>query len=123
VLVPTPNHADVVTEVLEAGFHVQVQKPLARDLEGADRMLDAVGRAGTTLSVLEDYLCYPPLRKLADVVASGEIGEPLGLHMKIVATGRGGWDVPASSYEWQFESRGGASSIEKPRRMVGQSGC
>ena len=36
VLVPTPAHADVVCAVLDAGFHVQVQKPLARDLEGAD---------------------------------------------------------------------------------------
>jgi predicted dehydrogenase len=102
VLVPTPNHADVVTTVLNAGFNVQVQKPIARDLEGADRMLEAAERAGASLSILEDYLCYPPLRRLADVVASGEIGEPVGLHMKIVATGRGGWDVAPSSYEWQF---------------------
>lgn len=102
VLVPTPSHADVVTSVLEAGFHVQVQKPLARDLQGADRMLVAAERAGASLSILEDYLCYAPIRRVANVVASGEIGEPVGLHMKIVASGRGGWDVSPSSYEWQF---------------------
>jgi predicted dehydrogenase len=37
------------------------------------------------------------------VVASGELGPPTAVHMKIVANGLGGWDVPASSYEWQFE--------------------
>lgn len=103
VLVPTPKHAEVVTAVLDAGIHVQVQKPLARDLVGADAMLAAAARSGASLSVLEDYLCYPPLVHLAEVVASGDIGDPVGVHMKIVATGRGGWDVSPSAYEWQFE--------------------
>jgi predicted dehydrogenase len=102
VLVPTPAHADVVTEVLAAGFHVQVQKPLARELEGADRMLAAVPE-GATLRVLEDYLFYPPLVTMKALIDDGEIGTPVGLHMKIVATGRGGWDLPASSLDWQFE--------------------
>ena len=103
VLVPTPAHADVVCPVLDAGFHVEVQKPLARDMEGADRMLAAARRSGAELGVLEDYLCFPPLVKLHQIVSSGEIGTPVGLHMKIVATGRGGWEVPIESYRWQFE--------------------
>lgn len=103
VLVPTPAHADVVCAVLEAGFHVQVQKPIARNLDDADRMLAAADRSGAMLRVMEDYVFYPPIVKLRDVLTSGEIGEPAGIHMKIVATGRGGWDVPMSSYEWQFE--------------------
>lgn len=102
VLVPTPAHADVVCEVLEAGFHVQVQKPLARELDGADRMLAAVP-AGGTLRVLEDYLFYPPLQKMKALIDAGEIGDPVGVHLKIVATGRGGWDLQAGSLEWQFE--------------------
>jgi predicted dehydrogenase len=103
VLVPTPAHADVVCPILEAGFHVEVQKPLARDMEGADRMLAAARGSGAELGVLEDYLCFPPLVKLHEIVSSGEIGAPVGLHMKIVATGRGGWEVPIESYRWQFE--------------------
>ncbi len=62
VLVPTPAHADVVEQVLRAGYHVQVQKPLARDVEGAERMLAGERvAAGATLRVLEDYLFFPPL--------------------------------------------------------------
>jgi predicted dehydrogenase len=103
VLVPTPLHAEVATQVLDAGFDVQVQKPIARSLEDADQMLAAATRSGASLRVLEDYLFYPPLAKLHDVVAGGEIGDPVAVHMKIVASGRGGWDVPLSSYVWQFE--------------------
>ena len=102
VLVPTPMHSEVVCQVLEAGFHVQVQKPLARDMEGADRMLAAVP-AGGTLRVLEDYVFFPPLVKMKELIDNGEIGMPVGAHMKIVATGRGGWDIPESSLRWQFE--------------------
>src|SRR6185503_7450430 len=85
VLVPTPMHADVVCEVLAAGFHVQVQKPLARELAGADRMLAAVPPGGT-LRVLEDYLFFPPLVKMKELIEADEIGRPVGVHMKIVAT-------------------------------------
>jgi predicted dehydrogenase len=103
VLVPTPAHAEVVCRALDAGYHVQVQKPLARDLEGAERMLAAQDASGATLRVLEDYLFFPPLVKLRDLIVDGEIGDPVSVHLKIVATGRGGWDLPPSSLAWQFE--------------------
>jgi len=103
VLVPTPAHADVVCQVLDAGYHVQVQKPLARDMEGADRILAARDASGAVLRVLEDYLFFPPLVKMRELIDAGEIGDPVSAHMKIVATGRGGWELPASSLQWQFE--------------------
>ena len=52
---------------------------------------------------MENYIFYEPLRKLKETVASGELGEVSGYHMKMVGSGRGGWDVPASSWEWQFQ--------------------
>jgi predicted dehydrogenase len=103
VLVPTPAHGPIVTRVLDAGFHVQVQKPIARSLADADGMLAAADATGATLRVLEDYLFYAPLLRLHDVLRSGELGAPTGVHMKIVNTGRGGWDIPESSFRWQFE--------------------
>ncbi len=103
VLVPTPTHADVAVALLDAGVPVQVQKPIARSVADCDRMIAAAAASGVTLRVLEDYLFYEPLVTLRDITRSGEIGDPAGIHMKIVATGRGGWDVPMSSYVWQFE--------------------
>ncbi len=103
VLVPTPAHAEVAVAVLEAGFAVQLQKPIARTLDDSARIVAAARRGGVMLRILEDYIFYPPLVQLRDLVDSGEIGAPVGLHMKIVNTGRGGWDVMPSSMEWQFE--------------------
>jgi predicted dehydrogenase len=95
-------HTDGVVELLGYGWHVNLQKPMCNDLPSAQRMLDAARANGNLLRVMENYLFYEPLRKLKETVESGELGEVTGYHMKMVASGRGGWDVPASSYEWQF---------------------
>jgi predicted dehydrogenase len=103
ILVPTPYHADVAVPVLEAGFHVNLQKPLASTAEQADAILAAAARGGGVLRVMEDYLFFEPLVRLKEVAHSGEIGDIAGVHMKMVASGLGGWDVDPRAWVWQFE--------------------
>jgi predicted dehydrogenase len=102
-LLPIPLHVDGVVELLGYGWHVNLQKPMCNDLASAQRMLDAAADADRLLRVMENYVFYEPLRKLKATVESGELGDVSGYHLKMVASGRGGWDVPASSYEWQFQ--------------------
>jgi predicted dehydrogenase len=101
-LLPAPLHAAGVIELLGHGWHVNLQKPMCNDLADAQRMLDAAVANDRLLRVMENYLFYEPLRKLKETVESGEIGDVSGYHLKMVGSGRGGWDVPMSSYEWQF---------------------
>jgi predicted dehydrogenase len=110
-LLPIPLHVDGVVELLGHGWHVNLQKPLCNDLAGAQRMLGAAEANGRVLRVMENYLFYQPLRKLKETVESGALGEVSGYHMKMVASGRGGWDVPASSFEWQFQQMRGGRGI------------
>ena len=102
-LLPIPLHADGVVELLGYGWHVNLQKPMCNDLADARRMLEAAAADERQLRVMENYVFYEPLRKLKEIVESGELGEVSGYHMKMVGSGRGGWDVPASSYDWQFQ--------------------
>jgi len=102
-LLPIPLHVDGVIELLGYGWHVNLQKPMCNDLASARRMLDAADANGRVLRVMENYLFYEPLRKLKETVESGALGDVNGYHMKMVGSGRGGWDVPASSYRWQFQ--------------------
>jgi predicted dehydrogenase len=51
VAVPTTAHAEVGCRLLEAGLHVLVEKPIAGDLAGAGRLVDAAARTGRTLQV------------------------------------------------------------------------
>jgi len=111
VLLPVPLHADGVVEMLGWGWHVNLQKPMCNDLLDAQRMLDAAKASGRVLRVMENYLFYEPLRRLKAVVESGEIGEVVGYHMKMVGSGNGGWHVPWSSFEWQLEQIGRGRGI------------
>jgi predicted dehydrogenase len=103
VLLPIPLHAEGVVEMLGYGWHVNMQKPMCNDLLDAERMLDAAKAGDRILRVMENYLFYEPLRRLKAVADSGQIGDICGYHVKMVGTGRGGWDVPWSSFEWQME--------------------
>jgi predicted dehydrogenase len=102
-LLPVPLHVEGVVELLGHGWHVNLQKPLCSDLAGANRMLEAARASGRVLRLMENYLFYEPLQRLKAVVEAGELGEVSGYHMKMVASGRGGWEVPTSSYQWQLE--------------------
>ena len=66
-----------------------MQKPMCDDLVQAGRMLAAAADNDRQFRVMENYLFYEPLRKLKEVVESGEIGEVVGYHMKMVGSGRG----------------------------------
>jgi predicted dehydrogenase len=103
VLVPIALHEAVTVAALRAGWHVNLQKPITTDLASARRMVETAATTGRVLRVMENYLFYEPLLKLKAVVDSGELGEISGYHLKMVASGRGGWDVPGDTYDWQFE--------------------
>jgi predicted dehydrogenase len=111
VLLPTPFHDDAVVELLGYGWHVNLQKPMCNDLSGARRMVEAAVANDRLLRVMENYVFYEPLRRLKEIVVSGELGAVSGYHMKMVASGRGGWDVPANSFEWQFRQAQGGRGI------------
>lgn len=49
--VPTEAHAEIGCELLKAGVHVLVEKPIARTLEEADWMIAAAAESGALLQV------------------------------------------------------------------------
>ena len=102
-LLPIPLHAEGVVELLDHGWHVNLQKPMCNDLDSARFMLEAAAANGRLLRVMENYVFYEPLRRLKAVAESGQLGEVAGYHMKMVGTGLGGWEVPWSSFEWQMK--------------------
>jgi predicted dehydrogenase len=103
VLVPIALHESVTVASLAAGWHVNLQKPVTTDLASARRMVEAAAATGRVLRVMENYLFYQPLIKLKGILDAGQLGEISGYHLKMVASGRGGWDVPGDTYDWQFE--------------------
>ncbi len=72
---PVGTHADLAVTVLEAGRHCFVEKPLARSAADAERAVAAARDAGRVLMVGHLLEYHPGVEKLADLAASGELGE------------------------------------------------
>ncbi len=75
--VPTPLHCDLALAALQAGKHVIVEKPLALDLDSADRMIEAARQAGRSLMVAHVVRFWPAYEHVAEVLRSGRLGAPL----------------------------------------------
>ena len=81
VCLPHDLHEPVVVAAAEAGKHVLVEKPIARDLAEADRMIEAADRAGVTLMVCHDRRFHPLFARIKELLDDGAIGRPLCLRL------------------------------------------
>jgi predicted dehydrogenase len=74
VCLPTDQHEYVTLEALRAGKHVLVEKPIAVELESANRMVDAAKEVGKLLMVAQVLPFFPEFRWLRETVKSGKYG-------------------------------------------------
>jgi len=72
---PVPSHSELAVRVLEADKHCFVEKPLAQSVRDAERAVAAAERSGRTLMVGHLLEYHPGVRKLKELVDSGELGE------------------------------------------------
>jgi predicted dehydrogenase len=68
ICTPPYVHAETTMEVLKAGKHVLVEKPMATSLQECDQMLDAAQASGKLLSVVAQNRFKTPLWKLKKIV-------------------------------------------------------
>jgi len=72
-------------DLLRAGKHVLVEKPMATCLEECDAMLGAAQASGRLLSVVAQNRFKTPMMKLKRVLESGLIGRVL--HAQVTRSG------------------------------------
>ena len=75
VATPPSTHVPAALQAIEAGKHVLVEKPLAPTTAGAHRLESAAASAGVILMVGHTFEYNPAVRKLRELVQSGELGE------------------------------------------------
>jgi predicted dehydrogenase len=73
---PHHLHASATLSAFEAGKHVLLEKPLANSLAEADAMIEASRKAGLVFAVAENFRYEPAVRRAAEILARGDIGEP-----------------------------------------------
>jgi predicted dehydrogenase len=77
VLIAThdPLHAQITLDSLDAGKHIYCEKPLARYLDEAFKVYDAVKRTGKVFQVGSQGCSAGGWHKCAELIKSGEIGQ------------------------------------------------
>ncbi len=76
VATPDDRHAQIVVDAVDAGVRgIICEKPIASTLADADRMIAAVEAAGIPMLVDHTRRWMFPWVQLAEVIASGEIGD------------------------------------------------
>ncbi len=72
---PVASHGPLAERVLAAGKHCFVEKPLAYSVADAERAVAAAAESGRILMVGHLLVYHPGVTKLAEIAASGELGD------------------------------------------------
>jgi predicted dehydrogenase len=74
---PTSMHLEVAIPAAERGIHLFVEKPISHALEGVDILQTHVAESGSEVLVGYQFRLHPGLRRLRQLLGSGELGEPV----------------------------------------------
>jgi predicted dehydrogenase len=94
IATPVDTHYSLAAQVLEAGKHVFVEKPLAHSSELADGLADMAARRERILMCGHTFLYSPPVRAIKRMISEDKLGDiyfisssrvNLGLHQRDVS--------------------------------------
>jgi scyllo-inositol 2-dehydrogenase (NADP+) len=71
---PSHLHYSISLELLERGFNVLCEKPLAKTAEEVDRLIEASERTGSILAVFQQSRYLPAFEQVRKVIESGVLG-------------------------------------------------
>jgi predicted dehydrogenase len=107
LLTPPATHAGLAIQLLEAGLHVLVEKPMALKVEEADAMVAAAGRSGKYLTVDHNRWFDPVMQQARALLESGQLGALLGVEV-FQGAAVGEAELPAGEHgAWKASLPGG----------------
>lgn len=75
ICAPNGNHAEIAMAALKAGKHVLVEKPMALNIEDAEKMIDLSMRHGRQLFVVKQNRFNPPVKAVKELLEEGKLGQ------------------------------------------------
>jgi len=77
IATPTRLHYEMAKKTLRAGKHTFVEKPMTSSVTGAKELIELAGEKKLTLMVGHTFVYSSAVRKIKEIVDSGELGEIL----------------------------------------------
>ncbi|HIE14748.1 TPA: Gfo/Idh/MocA family oxidoreductase [Candidatus Bathyarchaeota archaeon] len=104
VLVYTENsrHAEITEAAAERGIHVMVEKPMAANLEQAERMFKASHRYGIKLMINYPTAWFPAMRYEYSLAKEGRIGKVYMVRYRAAHEGPKEIGCSPYFYEWLY---------------------
>ena len=75
IATPVSTHFDLAFRALKEGKHVLVEKPLAADIEQVQRLIELAKKRNRILMVDHTFVYTGAVRKIRELVESGNLGE------------------------------------------------
>ena len=75
IATPVRFHYDMAKESLTAGKHTFIEKPMAASVDEARKLVELADENNLTLMVGHTFIYSPPVRKIKEIVKSGDLGE------------------------------------------------
>jgi len=117
VIVATTNDALVKTSLtaVQAGRHVLVEKPAARNVAELDLLIDSAQKNNVQVRVGFNHRYHPALLKARELIEAGELGELMFVRGRYGHGGRKGYDR-----EWRSDPNlsGGGELIDQGVHMI-----
>lgn len=111
---PSHLHFPVTLQLLNRGFNVLCEKPLAKTPEEVDRLIDASKRSGKLLAVFQQSRYHPAFQQIRKVIESGVLGRIVQVDISMNGFARR-WD-------WQtLQSNNGGSLMNTGPHPVDQA--
>ena len=79
ICTPPQTHPTLAIPAMKAGHHVLVEKPMALNLQEADRMVEAAQTNGVKLCVVHNELFLPVVMRAMSMAEKGIIGDLVGI--------------------------------------------
>jgi len=74
IATPVKFHYELALQSLQAGKHTFIEKPMASSVAECRELLELAKSKGLTLMVGHTFIYSPPVRKIKEVVDSGDLG-------------------------------------------------
>jgi predicted dehydrogenase len=122
VMVPHHLHEPIALDVLRAGKHLLLEKPMATSLGACERILGAARASGRVFMVGENAQYWPDVLLAKQLIDSGAIGAPITAHAHLFSPAMPEFHGPGS---WRLsrEQMGGGVALDtgshfmRPLRM------
>lgn len=100
---PSHFHPPVTIDLLQHGFNVMTEKPMAKTAQQVDEMIAAAEQSGKMLAVFQQSRFASYYQKVKEVIASGKLGRIIQISIQ--------FDGYARRWDWQCCQEFGAGSL------------